>query len=547
MDTKAALDVGEAPLDLSAREAVLDALLAQNPGAHVVAIGPNGLFVPMPASVPLTRQRVIGGASSMLDLVVLDDRLKVIHAWEHMEATGGSHEVVHTLGDADRPVQLHFIDVTHRHNVVLGFVVGLDDDDGMSDAVDQVVVAPRVSVIQKSAYAIITAVDGAVSRMLGWTAEELVGQRTTEFIHPEDHERAIATWMDLLGRPGATRRARLRHRHKDGRWVWFEVTNHNLLNDPERGYVLTEMVDISDEMAALEALRASEQLLRRLTEALPEGVLQLDPQRRVVYCNQQLAAIVGRDVKVTVDGLMALVVPADREALEAAVADALDDGRDSDLEVGYRHAGGGTRRCSASLRALTAEDGAVTGAILCLADVTEDARLRDELRHRATYDPLTRCLNRASILGVLEEVLSGPRHDGFGAAVVFVDLDKFKQVNDRLGHAAGDRLLAHVADQLLRAVRDGDLVGRLGGDEFLVVCRQVRTPDEALAIGERIAAAVRGSQLTVGSEPITPGLSVGIAWTALATCSADVLVARADAAMYQSKRFRGGAATLSDG
>jgi diguanylate cyclase (GGDEF)-like protein len=182
---------------------------------------------------------------------------------------------------------------------------------------------------------------------------------------------------------------------------------------------------------------------------------------------------------------------------------------------------------------------------VCLLDVTEDARLREELTHRATYDQLTGCLNRTSILEVLEALLAPARRRPAGAAVVYVDLDRFKQVNDRLGHAAGDRLLVHVAQRLLAAVRDGDLVGRLGGDEFLVVCRHVGSAEEAMAIGERIAAAVRGSSLTLDGERVVPLLSAGIAWTARRT-TADSLIARADAAMYQSKRFHGGAPTLAE-
>jgi diguanylate cyclase (GGDEF)-like protein len=89
-------------------------------------------------------------------------------------------------------------------------------------------------------------------------------------------------------------------------------------------------------------------------------------------------------------------------------------------------------------------------------------------------------------------------------------------------------------------------VGRLGGDEFLIVCREVHTPDEALAIGERIAAAVRGEDLLAAGERISPGLSVGIAWTPVGASTADALVARADTAMYRSKRYRDGRPTLAE-
>ena len=200
----------------------------------MAAIGPNGLFVPMPSSVPLSGQRVLRGPTSMLDLVISEDRLKVIETWELAGVHGAASMFVHTLGDADRQARLYYVDVRHRHGVTLGFLTGLEGDHEATP-LDQVVLPPRVAVVRKNQVAVITEVDEAITRILGWTAEELVGQRTTEFIHPEDHERGIASWMDMLGRPGSTRRVRLRHRHHDGTWIWFEVTNHNLLEDPDRG------------------------------------------------------------------------------------------------------------------------------------------------------------------------------------------------------------------------------------------------------------------------------------------------------------------------
>ena len=106
---------------------------------------------------------------------------------------------------------------------------------------------------------------------------------------PDDRERAVESWMGMLARPGQSNRVRLRHRRRDGSWLWLEITNHNLLDDPSHGYVRAELMDISDEMVAQEALRAREQLLHRLAEALPLGVFQVDRDGAVVYANERLA------------------------------------------------------------------------------------------------------------------------------------------------------------------------------------------------------------------------------------------------------------------
>jgi PAS domain-containing protein len=157
----------------------------------------------------------------------------------------------------------------------------------------------------------------------------------------------------------------------DPSWAWFEVTNHNRLADPGGGYVLAEMIDISEEMAALEALRAREQLLHRLTEALPTGLFQVLPDRRIVYANGRLGSILGLDHAVTLEAQLATVVGDDRPILVAAVDAALDDGVDGDLEIQVQPGGGaGTRRLAVRLRTLSNEAGDVTGAVVCIDDVT---------------------------------------------------------------------------------------------------------------------------------------------------------------------------------
>ena len=111
-------------------------------------------------------------------------------------------------------------------------------------------------------------------------------------------------------------------------------------------------------------------------------------------------------------------------------------GRDTDLEIAVLREADDARRCEVNIRALTDDAGAVTGAIVCLTDVTDSVRMRQELEERATFDVLTQTRNRASVLDALERTLSAPVNGG--TAVIFIDLDRFKVVNDRFGHAAGD-------------------------------------------------------------------------------------------------------------
>jgi diguanylate cyclase (GGDEF)-like protein len=200
--------------------------------------------------------------------------------------------------------------------------------------------------------------------------------------------------------------------------------------------------------------------------------------------------------------------------------------------------------CLLGLRTLTDSTGVVSGAVGCLSDVTGRAQLRKELEVRASVDALTSCLNRAATLELADRTVSAPE-GGNGNAVVFIDLDRFKAVNDDLGHAAGDRLLVEVAERLRETLRDGDHVGRFGGDEFLVICPGVDSADAAREIAERIATALT-STVDIESRPVQLRASVGVAWTT-ESLKADTLIAWADSAMYESKRLGLPAVTLYTG
>jgi diguanylate cyclase (GGDEF)-like protein/PAS domain S-box-containing protein len=395
--------------------------------------------------------------------------------------------------------------------------------------------------MRKNAVSELLEIDDATTEILGWPADEMVGHRSLEFIHPDDQEPAIEAWIEMLAIPGPGKPARMRHKRRDGSWAWVEITNVNRLGDPEHEDMLAELVDISDDLSPQEAewlakrsVRSRERLLDRIAEALPIGLCQVDRRRNIVYCNERLPEILGTARAATIDEQLATVVRDDWSVLDAAIVGALHDGQDADAEVQVeRQRGDRFRRCVARVRALEDDDRQPIGAIITLEDVTESARMRAELERRANYDMLTRCHNRASVMSAVEVALA-QGHDTT-TAVIFVDIDRFKAVNDNLGHAAGDDLLVAVADRLAGAVRDDDILGRIGGDEFLVVCSRIRGREEALAVGRRIQDALHG-EVVLDTGRAMLSASVGIACSDRGASSADELVSQADTAMYQAKR-----------
>ncbi len=517
-----------------------EALLREHPEAIVCGLASNGLIVPVPGSIPLWGQAALEGRA-LIDGVVAGDRQTVVEAWLKAQHEGVGEGKVRMLSKPSRWVQLHFLDLREPHGVLLGILIPSDEEsDEGTEAEELPPAAPRFCTLTEDESAHVVECDSAFTEMFGYTPDDVLGKSVLDQIHPDDQGRAVEGWLAVL----STRRdqqTRLRRRRKDGSYMWVDTTLHNFLNQPDRNYVLVEIIDISAEMAAQEALQEREELLHRLTDAMPVGLLQLDTGRSLVYNNKRLLDILHGEQageeqddapSHTTETLLAPLSDEGLEALEAALGEVLGEGVDRDVEVDLVLPGGAWRRALMIIRALFRVDGEVSGAITCVLDITDSARARQELEVRATFDALTHCHNRASILTAVEQDLV--REDAGTVGVVYVDLDRFKPVNDRLGHAAGDELLVLVAERLKVASRGQDAVGRLGGDEFLVVLREIPDADIAMRVAHRICEALcRPFELAGGM--IELGASIGVACARGRTVSAEELVGQADAAMYSSK------------
>jgi diguanylate cyclase (GGDEF)-like protein/hemerythrin-like metal-binding protein len=175
------------------------------------------------------------------------------------------------------------------------------------------------------------------------------------------------------------------------------------------------------------------------------------------------------------------------------------------------------------------------GTVVLVTDVTDRRRAEKQLSSMAYVDPLTGLANRALFLDRLRDALVAARRDGHAFALVMVDLDGFKAVNDELGHDAGDAVLATVARRLELAVREHDTVARLGGDEFAAIVPRIARREDAVAIAERVLASVR-LPIEIGGVACQVGSSLGIATFPDDGSDLDGLIARADRAMYESKR-----------
>ena len=499
--------------------------LAGHPRALVAAVGSEGQPVPMPDSVPLLDSHQVD-ERSFLSLVAPEDVTDVVNAFRRCLDNGLSAVRLKVAGG--QWVALHYVDVRDQYGVVLRIVLpseGGDDQVGASaPAIEES--RPRLACVEKDELATMVSVDAATTSLLGWSAEEMNGRPSLEFIHPDDHAKAIDNWMQMIAH-GARHAVRLRYRSKDGSWIWLETSNELVVDQEGRRRVRGQLIDISEEMAATEALHYSEALLRRITETVPVGLAEIGTDGTLCYMNPSLERLLKDQGAATVEAMVELLHPEDRVRLGNAMEAALQQGGDGDVDILLP----GTeavpdRSCRIAVRALTDSE-QVLGALVCVMDVTD-------LKAEAATDPLTGLHNRTSIFNSLRLALSRPEPVG----VVYVDIDGFKSVNDSRGHAAGDRVLVEVADALREAVRDGDSVGRVGGDEFVAVCPHISSPEALLEVSRRLQLAAAGAMERSGhrAHPSATGASVGLAWAEPGQLSAEEMVRRADAAMYVGKR-----------
>lgn len=515
---------GESDSSSPGASAALERALLELPTALVAALGSDGQMVPFPTTIPLLGHRVFSGTSG-LDMVAPEDHLLVIEGWHQAKLEPVVELNLRLLAHPDHHSAVRFFNVQAEYGVHV-ILLDVDDPDVVLAAGEERSAQRRDAAhVRRDAVAIFLEVDDAMTALLGWTREELIGLGTISLVHPDDAEGAIEAWMSMRLGTGAAR-TRVRLQHADGHYLWVEVTNDNQLDNPNVDCVISEIVDISAEMERLEALHQRERLLGRLAESLPIGICQLRLDREIVFSNPPLVELLGPVD--SVDALIRSVAGPDRRPFELAL-DAAFSGQPSDLEVSVLR-GFEEHRYELTVRPLANDEGTADGLIVCAADVTDRSRLRSELEHRASHDALSGCLNRAATLSAIERLLRESRQ----LVVAYVDLDHFKSTNDEFGHAAGDELLRVTAARIRSVTRVQDRIGRMGGDEFVVVSQRGDGPFEASELADRLVGAINGD-VTFANQRIPLSASVGASVSLEGETDAEALLARADAAMYEAK------------
>jgi diguanylate cyclase (GGDEF)-like protein/PAS domain S-box-containing protein len=385
----------------------------------------------------------------------------------------------------------------------------------------------------------------AMVRLFDRSIDEIANTELMAMIHPADRARAVDQALRLLTGELDSYGQDTRLLAGDGRTVWVHETASCVRDhDGNVLHFITQFIDITDRKRAEdERNRATAELLesqstvRFLFDGVPMPLLQLDSKLTISAANESLADLLGRE---PIGVSIAEIMHPDDLALLAAEGAGVTSDSDWLIDIRVRCFDGTERLVRSHGRIQRDELGQFRSATASWHDITEAKRHEERLQVQASTDSLTGLPNRAAFLDRLAKTLAaGPER----VAVLFIDLDRFKAINDHSGHEAGDHVLGQVARRLRTCVRATDMVARLGGDEFIIMI-DLSVPGAAPAsIGQRIVEHLAHPYTTTHGT-FTIGVSVGLAQSTTCTEPAE-LIHQADLAAYQAKAHGGSRLTIA--
>jgi diguanylate cyclase (GGDEF)-like protein/PAS domain S-box-containing protein len=386
----------------------------------------------------------------------------------------------------------------------------------------------------------------AYQAISGLTFEQTLGTNWSRVIHPQDRRRVFAEWRDA-----ATARSRfrteLRFQRRDGSVVWARVNSAAMFEGIEtHGHVHT-VEDITDRKSTERVLREAEEALFAEKErvqvtlnSIGDAVVTTDLHGKVTYLNLMAETMTGWscedaagrplvEVCKIIDGTTRQVAP-------DPVRRALEEDRTVGLAMGcvLVRRDGSESPIEDSAAPIHNRDGRVAGAVIVFHDVSQSRAAALKMAHLAQHDFLTDLPNRALLTERLSQAIGLARRHGRQVALLFLDLDKFKEVNDSLGHAIGDQLLQSVAARLVASVRGTDTVFRQGGDEFVVLLSEIEQPQDAAHVAETLRVALAAPH-RIGGHALRVSLSIGISVYPDDAGNADAVMRNADTAMFHAK------------
>ncbi|MBH1654063.1 PAS domain S-box protein [Stenotrophomonas maltophilia] len=383
-------------------------------------------------------------------------------------------------------------------------------------------------------------VNDARCRILGYPREELLQVDFQRLTHPDDLQTDLALVQDLLAGRRSHYHLEKRYLDRDGKVIWARLSVSLVRTEHgEPLHFVSQIQDISAQRTSEQRLFESEQRSRITLDAVADLVLSVRLDGRIEYANAAAVRTLAGDGALSLAGhkvqdVLALTTEyAPGSVLDVSVlldpeSNAVDLHADLLLRLGTA-----TIPVDLTRAWLRDDEGHVRGAVWVLRDDTQQRARQREARHLAEIDPLTELSNRRGFEVHLQQAITRVERTGQAASLMYIDLDRFKPVNDTWGHLAGDAVLWAVASVLRHGVRDSDVVARLGGDEFAVILSGC-TPRRAARIGGELLHTLASLSIPWDRDRLHVGASIGIAPLA-GGMSVDQAVAAADAQCYRAK------------
>jgi diguanylate cyclase (GGDEF)-like protein/PAS domain S-box-containing protein len=379
-------------------------------------------------------------------------------------------------------------------------------------------------------------VNRSLCEILGYTEEELQALTWQEITHPDDLAVSSAFVRRILEGEFPRYHLEKRFLHSDGHIVWASLSVSLLRNaEDEPLSFVSQIQDVTERKEVEQVIVESEERFRSLVQYSSDIITILEDDGTVRYTSPAVEKVMGYKPEEQVGtNAFESVHPDDRDRALDTFAELLKrPGLHPPLEFRLPHKDGSWRYLEHIVNNLL-DDPVVQGVVITTRDVTERNAMEDQLHHQAFHDPLTGLPNRTLFMDRLEHAVTLANRRGRKVAVLFIDLDNFKVVNDSLGHNAGDQLLIAVAERLKACLRSEDTAARLGGDEFTILVEDIVSVGEVVQLAGRIADILQ-PPFALEEQEVVPTVSTGIALSNSAHEQPADLLRHADLAMYRAK------------
>lgn len=384
-------------------------------------------------------------------------------------------------------------------------------------------------------------VNDAVCTMLGYSEDELLARSFQEITHPDDLATDLGFTQQVLSGERPSFHMEKRYIHRDGRIVHALLTV-SLVRDEhaEPLYFVSQMQDITERKAFEDALFRERELAEVTLKSIGDAVITTDPEMRITSLNPIAEAMTGwashEAVGRPMDDVFQLRDPLTRRPIANPLLTAVQKnviiGLTTDAILVHRN--GFDSPIEDSAAPIHDHAGNVVGGVVVFHDVSETRALALKMAHLAHHDTLTGLPNRALLQSRMEFATTVATRRKQRCALLFVDIDHFKQINDTMGHAAGDALLQEVGRRIRSAVRQDDTVSRLGGDEFVVLLPHVEDADGAAEVAEKVLQACKEA-IGLEAAALAISFSIGISLYPDDAYDAEGMLRNADTAMYEAK------------